>query len=215
MARTQEQRKAETRARLLAAAADLFARQGFHATSTDAVADAAGRTSGAVYAHFGGKEGLLLALLDEWEHKVAVRMGEALVSSEPGRARYETIWDHFAYAGDHAPELVAEEGADAADTWLLLEHELLLQAARNPDVGRVLGRRFAHARRGMGEAFARWADEEGGDLPLAGTDVATLVLALLLGLEMQRRLDPEAVPDRLAADGLALLIGTHDRVPAS
>jgi AcrR family transcriptional regulator len=213
MARTQEQRKAETRARLLAAAAELFARQGFHATSTDAVAGAADRTSGAVYAHFGGKEGLLLALLDEWEHRVAARMGEALVSSDPGRARYETIWDQFANAGTQPSELSGDAGA--TDTWLLLEHELLLQAARNPDVGRVLGKRFAHARRGMGEAFSRWAEEEDSALPLPGPEVATLVLALLLGLEMQRRLEPDAVPDRLAADGLALLIGTHDRVPAS
>ncbi|MGH9206548.1 MAG: helix-turn-helix domain-containing protein, partial [Acidimicrobiales bacterium] len=52
---TQEERKAETRARLLAAAADLFAGQGIEAVSVDAVAEAAGRTSGAVYAHFGSK----------------------------------------------------------------------------------------------------------------------------------------------------------------
>jgi len=64
MARTQEERKAETRSRLLAAAAELFADHGVDAVSVDAVAEAAGRTSGAVYAHFGSKQGLLLALLD-------------------------------------------------------------------------------------------------------------------------------------------------------
>ena len=37
---TQEQRRAETRSRLLDAAADLFARKGFHAVSAEAVADA-------------------------------------------------------------------------------------------------------------------------------------------------------------------------------
>jgi AcrR family transcriptional regulator len=201
MARTQEQRKAETRARLLAAAADLFARHGFHATSTEAVADAADRTSGAVYAHFGGKDGVLLALFDEWEHEVAARMGEALLASAPGRARYETIWDHFANGGAGADAADRE----AADTWLLLEHELLLHAARDPEVGGALARRFAHARRDMGQTFEAWARESGDALPLDGSEVATLVLALLLGVELQRRLDPRAVPDRLAADGLALL----------
>ena len=63
---TQEERRAETRARLLDAAADLFARKGFHAVSAEAVADAAGRTTGALYDHFGGKEGLLLALVEVW-----------------------------------------------------------------------------------------------------------------------------------------------------
>ena len=47
---TQEQRKAETRQRLLDAAAILFAERGIDAVSIDAIAEAADRTSGAVYA---------------------------------------------------------------------------------------------------------------------------------------------------------------------
>ncbi len=70
MPRTQGERKADTRARLLDAAARLFADRGIDAVSVDTVADAAGRTSGAVYAHFGSKQGLLLALLDEWAHSL-------------------------------------------------------------------------------------------------------------------------------------------------
>src|SRR2546421_4148340 len=68
-ARTQEERKADTRARLISSAADLFARKGFHAVSAEAVADAANRTTGALYSHFGGKEGLLLALLEVWKEQ--------------------------------------------------------------------------------------------------------------------------------------------------
>ena len=60
---SQEQRKAETRQRLLDAAALLFAERGIEAVSIDTVAEAADRTSGAVYAHFGGKDGVLLASL--------------------------------------------------------------------------------------------------------------------------------------------------------
>src|SRR5580693_10572897 len=70
VSRTQEERKADTRARLLDAAAGLFAERGIDAVSVDTVADAAGRTSGAVYAHFGSKQGLLMALLDEWAHSL-------------------------------------------------------------------------------------------------------------------------------------------------
>lgn len=206
MARTQEQRKADTRARLLTAAADLFARQGVQATSADAVADAAERTSGSVYAHFGSKEGLLLALLDEWEHEVSSRMSDALGDAAPGRARFETMWRQFA----GSPGSPGAADGRAAD-WLLLEHELLLQAARKPEVGTVLARRFASGRRQMGVSFERWTEDDGSPPPLGGADLATLVLALLLGLEMQRRIDPAAVPDELAADGLALLFG---RLPA-
>jgi hypothetical protein len=37
-------------------------------------------------------------------------------------------------------------------------------------------------------------------------DTATLVLAMLIGLEMQHRLDPSAVPDEVALDGLFRLL---------
>ena len=60
--RTQEARRAETRRLLLDAATDLFARQGYHATSVEAVAAAADRTTGALYNHFGGKHGIVEAL---------------------------------------------------------------------------------------------------------------------------------------------------------
>jgi hypothetical protein len=81
---TQQERKAETRARLLGAAAALFAEQGVDAVSVDAVAEAAGRTSGAVYAHFGSKQGLLLALLDSWKDAVrTVLLAEVAVSESP------------------------------------------------------------------------------------------------------------------------------------
>jgi AcrR family transcriptional regulator len=73
-AQTQEERKADTRARLIAAAADLFARKGFHAVSAEALADAADRTTGALYSHFGSKDGLLLALVEQWLDESAARI---------------------------------------------------------------------------------------------------------------------------------------------
>jgi AcrR family transcriptional regulator len=69
---SQERRRAETRGRLLDAAADLFAERGIDGSSIDAIAEAADRTSGAVYDHFGGKQGLLFALLQRWLDDVAV-----------------------------------------------------------------------------------------------------------------------------------------------
>jgi AcrR family transcriptional regulator len=63
--RTQAERRADTRARLLEAAREVFAERGYNGASLDAVSDQAGCTKGALYDHFGSKEGLLLALLDE------------------------------------------------------------------------------------------------------------------------------------------------------
>ena len=85
MGRTQEERRAETRAQLLAAAADLFARKGFHATSAEAVAAAADRTTGALYDHFGGKEGLLVGLLEQWIEQTVVDMAANLEGTTDAR----------------------------------------------------------------------------------------------------------------------------------
>ncbi|HEV2920825.1 MAG TPA: helix-turn-helix domain-containing protein, partial [Actinomycetota bacterium] len=62
---TRAQRRQQTRARLLDAAGQVFARRGFHAATVDEVADAAGYTKGAVYSNFANKEELFLALLDQ------------------------------------------------------------------------------------------------------------------------------------------------------
>ncbi|ADB50483.1 TetR/AcrR family transcriptional regulator [Conexibacter woesei] len=54
----------DTRERLLAAALDLFFRQGFRATSVREITIACGRTPGALYNHFDSKEEVLYTLID-------------------------------------------------------------------------------------------------------------------------------------------------------
>jgi AcrR family transcriptional regulator len=220
---TQDERKAETRARLLGAAADLFARQGVHATSADAIAERAERTSGALYAHFGGKQGLVLALLDGWEAEVARSMRSALDDARTSRERAAALWDRYANAPLHSGTACDADSSDGnhrdeqpdhqpdhqlaeqpADTWRLLEHELLLQAARDPELATRLASRYGSARRQMADAIDHWGSSSSG---LVSEHAATAVLALLLGLDLQRRLDPDAVTDELATTALAALLG--------
>lgn len=60
----QNDRKEETRRRLLAAAGEGFRAEGFAGIGVDAIARAAGATSGAFYAHLGSKDGAFLAALE-------------------------------------------------------------------------------------------------------------------------------------------------------
>src|SRR3954447_25587069 len=94
-ARTQQERKADTRARLINAAADLFARKGFHAVSAEAVADAADRTTGALYSHFGGKDGLLLALVERWLDDSATRIATVVDEATDLDGRLRALWRGF------------------------------------------------------------------------------------------------------------------------
>jgi AcrR family transcriptional regulator len=69
--RTQRDRSKTTRGELLAAARELFARDGFGATSLDAVVSSCAVTKGALYHHFDGKSDLFRAVFDEEQRRLA------------------------------------------------------------------------------------------------------------------------------------------------
>ena len=77
---TRDERREETRDRLLDAAADVFNRLGYHGASLDAVAEAAGYTKGAVYSNFATKADLFLALLGRYASSRARAQGEAITA---------------------------------------------------------------------------------------------------------------------------------------
>jgi AcrR family transcriptional regulator len=180
---------------LLDAAADLFAHKGFHATSAEAVAAAAGRTTGALYDHFGGKAGLLVALLQQWVDETVLDLTASLEGEEHLDGRLATMWSG-----------IVRTDRDVGDAWLLLEFELWLHAARDPELGEVGAERFALMRQGLAGGLADWADEFGFALPAPSEELALQVIALLLGAAFQYRLDPAAVPADLVVAGLRRLL---------
>src|SRR4051794_34087361 len=80
-------RREQTRRKLIEAAMDVFAERGFHRASVDDVARAAGFSIGALYANFGGKEDLLLAIFDEH-----VRWLDRVLGEEPPAAVDQGAW---------------------------------------------------------------------------------------------------------------------------
>ena len=65
-----------TRQRLIEVATQLFASEGYEATSIEAVLQAAEISRGALYHHFDTKEALFEAVLDSIEALISVRLGE-------------------------------------------------------------------------------------------------------------------------------------------
>ena len=184
---TQGERRAETRQRLLDAAADLFATRGVEGSSVDAIAEQADRTSGAIYDHFGGKEGILFALLEGWVDDVAAVITAELVAADTLDERLAALWRNIT----HPP---------GDDRWIRLEHELWSYAARNEKARDHLARRYAAAAASVDEAVAEWATDEGRPAPTR--PVGTAVIGVLLGLEMMRRIGPSTIDDRTAVETL-------------
>lgn len=65
---------ADTRTKLIAAARKAFGEQGYADASMDELTAAAGLTRGALYHHFGGKPGLLEAVIEQIDAEMAQRL---------------------------------------------------------------------------------------------------------------------------------------------
>lgn len=190
----------ETRARLLAAAAEVIARHGIEGASVDAISDLAERTSGSLYGQFGSKDALVVELLDESKDAVAQRIADDIAGARSLDDRLRSLWRGFVQPP--APER----------DWLRLEHELWVWATRpgNGPARDRLSRRYRAEYALLAATIAEWTAEGLIDPPLDPTPMATVMVSVLIGLEMTHRLDPAAVSERAAVEALRALLRTTE-----
>jgi len=98
--RSHAERTAETRGRIMNAVVETIAELGFQRTTAAEIARRAGVTWGAVQHHFGGKEGILVAVLEDSFARFAERL--AVIDRETGPLEdrvslfVDHAWQHFA-----------------------------------------------------------------------------------------------------------------------
>jgi AcrR family transcriptional regulator len=85
----------ERRLQLLAAARQVFAEKGYHATAMGDIADRAGVSKPVLYQHFEGKLDLYLALLDEQLAEMVRVVNTALESTDVNRDRVQAVMNAF------------------------------------------------------------------------------------------------------------------------
>lgn len=201
MARTQVQRRSETRRRLLDAAAAVFATRGVDGASVDAIADAADRTSGSVYAHFGSKDGLLVELLDEWKAQTEVVITADLLAARTLDAQLGALWRN-----------IVDPPTPEARSWVALEHELWRWATRpgNEAARQRLADRYAGVWKSVADAVRGWQIAGAIDPDRSPEDLAPQVVGLVVGLEMQHRIAPGAVTQDMVVAALRALLGAPE-----
>lgn len=187
-----------SRARLIEAAADLFAERGYERTSLQDIASRAGLTTGAIYSNFRGKREVLLAAIAQ----PAEAMGGAVIEArKAGASALDVI-------GAGARRLISGRGGRGRS---ILVHALVL-ASRDAIVGQKL-------RKGLGRTFREFGKlveagkVEGSIDPGVDTDAYThYAYALTFGTYL---LETAGVPppdegqwDRLMARLLAALSGS-------
>lgn len=91
---------AERREQLVATATSVFAEQGFHATSMNDVAEAAGVTKPVLYQHFSSKRDLFVELLTEIGDQLRDRIAKATADAAGPRQQIEQGFRaYFDYVG--------------------------------------------------------------------------------------------------------------------
>lgn len=181
------QAKARTRNRLLAAAAEVFAEQGFAGASVDEIASRAGHTVGALYSHFTGKDELFLTLFDE-------HAAHRLDGVEEIASQWEEDQTVFVALGEYLAEI-----ADHHTVWSTLEMEFLRYALTRPELLDRLAARWWAPRTAVARLVAPHCAAHD---PVA---VSTAIIGLFEGLVTQRRVDRAAVPSELFAEALRWL----------
>jgi AcrR family transcriptional regulator len=100
--RTHEERSTETRGRILDAVVQCIAELGFQRATATEIARRAGVTWGAVQHHFGGKNGILVAVLEDTFHRFSSRFDDIPVDRTPLEQRVslfvDRAWEHFGSA---------------------------------------------------------------------------------------------------------------------
>ncbi|WP_405956552.1 TetR/AcrR family transcriptional regulator [Streptomyces phaeochromogenes] len=190
------------RARLREAALELFAERGFEATSTRAVAAAAGLSPALVTRHFGSKQGLREAV----DEHVLDRIAEQLKDVDPGKGLMVSLGEVSARVFGADPVLRG-----------YLRHSLLEDSEAS---AALFGRLLAGARREV-ERLSTVHGKQGPDEEWAPFQMLCLILGpLLLERVMQPSLDepmfaPEVLARRSAANQRLLLRGYYGQLEST
>lgn len=186
-----ERRAPTTRDALLEAAVDEFSSKGFETATLASVAQRAGVTTGAVYAHFRSKLDLLLEALGlgSADHFLDVALGAA-------RGPAGALSDELARGLVHAP--MGRRGI------LLLD--VIVFARRDAEVADALARVVATHQDAFVKMTRSGIDAGLIDPALPPEDLARLVLALAFGVLVQRALGEDAASEAAVSHLAGLLL---------
>ncbi|MFC3454359.1 TetR/AcrR family transcriptional regulator [Amycolatopsis speibonae] len=178
---TRAEQQQRTHDHLLDAGRQVFLRRGFLAATVEEIAADAGYTRGAVYKHFGGKEGLWLAIIEA-----------------DADGHLQGLREAIARAAGREEVIAALNPADVADKdaakWSAAAAEVLAATAQQPETAALIA---AIQRRHDDEVVALLAEHSRrlGLEPAMPLDQAVVMLgALGIGLALRQTVAPASDP---------------------
>lgn len=189
------ERQEQTREQLLAAAAIVFARRGYHEASVEEIASEAGFSTGAVYSNFAGKEELFLALADREIEKQVTGIRALAERVEAGGEATEE-------AGRQFQELLKRDRE-----WPLLFYEFWSFGVRNARIQEEFAKRRQTVQDALAETLDRLAAALDFELRFPAPMLATAIMATLNGLAFEHAADPDALSDEVLGEFVTAILG--------
>ena len=182
---TRAEQQQRTRDRVIEAADRLFVEHGFHATSVDQVAAAAGYTKGAVYSNFASKEDLFFAVYGLRAERGVAEMRRELAAAGDGGQGLDAL------------ALAAARRRGRDDGWLAVFFEFWAHVVRRPALRARFAEIHLRVQEPLVEALVSHAREHGYALPEDPRKLTVALYAMQLGLSLERLTLPELVDERL------------------
>jgi AcrR family transcriptional regulator len=183
-----------TRDRIIEAARAVLIAEGHANASTRAVAEQAGVRLSLVHYHFGGKQGLLLEVLQRENEQLLERQRELYASPGPLAEKWRIACD-----------LLDE---DVGSGYVRLLWELWSAGLADPELAEGWRAAMAGWRDLLTDVFAAWAEQIDGELPLSPRALASFTANLFQGIEVEMLAGvPEGeAPHREVLDAVGALI---------
>jgi len=198
-----ELRTRETRQLLLQAAEEIFVRDGYEGAELGEIAALAGRTKGAIYAHFKSKEDIFLALVEDRTLRYRAQMEELLAKST-------SVEGNLAAFRQFSLNLVEDEA------WALLFLEFKLFSIRHPESKKRLQSLSAQLLSGDRETrYSRFFGPAGkGKKAISRTIAVHTVQPMLSALLLEAKFDPELLREDAIKKVAARIFDAMLEVPA-
>ena len=182
---------------ILATAKDILAERGYAELTMTAIARVSGVNRALVSYYFGGKAGLLAALVDSLFLSPEVGSLEEVRAGRSGAGLAGAFldWQHDVSANDRVNRML---------------YELLPHALRDPEVRARFAEEYRVYRRVDGECLAG-APRELGEQELEA--LAAVSIAVVEGLGIQRALDPDGFDHEAAWRAWRAVIGAYLALP--
>ncbi|HEX6564894.1 MAG TPA: TetR/AcrR family transcriptional regulator [Chthoniobacterales bacterium] len=195
---SREEKRQETKQKLLRSAEQLFNHGGYEKASVDLIAENAGFSKGAFYSNFESKEAIFLELLESSKRR-NIEALESLLAQEMSAEELLLAIRNY------------QAGPDSDFDYAQLAMEFQLQASRDATFAKAYAKLNRNYRDSLIGVLEKLYAKLGRTPPAPVKDLADILMATIAGLLLQAAEAPANVRKRLISEAMLLILGISER----